>query len=286
VAFILTLGDDMIAVGRYDRIEGDHAEVSFLIEDAHQGRGIAQLLLEHLAQAARERGITRFVAEVLPENRRMAKVFADAGYRVSKGIEDGVLAVEFPILPTDTSVGVMERREHRAESVSMQRLLTPQRIAVYGRGDRVKGLISSMLGGGFRGEVTAVTTDGSEVAGVTNAASLAALPGRLDLAIVSVPTNQLGAVVIDAACWRSRDVLPVSGCRRRPAQPRHTARGWSVVLHQHRRLRRRHRQRRDAVLGGRRGNPGLSAHIGFHWQPQKVLSDHSAVGWQEARRRL
>ena len=61
-----------------------------------------QLLLEHLAQAARERGITRFVAEVLPANRRMAKVFADAGYRVSKGIEDGVLAVEFPILPTDT----------------------------------------------------------------------------------------------------------------------------------------------------------------------------------------
>ena len=45
----------------------------------------------------------------------MAKVFADAGYRVSKDMErDGVLAVEFPILPTDTSVGVMERQEHRA----------------------------------------------------------------------------------------------------------------------------------------------------------------------------
>ena len=126
VAFILTFGDDMIAVGRYDRIEDDHAEVAFLIEDAHQGRGIAQLLLEHLAQAAREREITRFVAEVLPENRRMAKVFADAGYRVSKGIEDGVLAVEFPILPTDTSVGVMERREHRAESASVRRLLNAE----------------------------------------------------------------------------------------------------------------------------------------------------------------
>ena len=45
----------------------------------------------------------------------MAQVFADAGYRMQKGIEDGVLAVEFAILPTDTSVGVMERREHRAE---------------------------------------------------------------------------------------------------------------------------------------------------------------------------
>ena len=74
----------MIAVGRYDRIDDSQAEVAFLIEDAHQGRGIGQLLLEHLAEAARERGITRFVAEVLPQNRRMAAVFADAGYRMSR----------------------------------------------------------------------------------------------------------------------------------------------------------------------------------------------------------
>ncbi len=125
VALILTLGEQMIGVGRYDRSEDDEAEVAFLVEDAHQGRGIAQLLLEHLAEAARERGITKFIAEVLPQNRAMAQVFADAGYRVSKGIEDGVLMVEFPILPTDTSVGVMERREHRAERASISRLLTP-----------------------------------------------------------------------------------------------------------------------------------------------------------------
>jgi acyl-CoA synthetase (NDP forming)/RimJ/RimL family protein N-acetyltransferase len=211
VAFIITLVDDMIAVGRYDRIEDDHAEVAFLIEDAHQGRGIAQLLLEHLAQAARERGITRFVAEVLPANRRMAKVFADAGYRVSKGIEDGVLAVEFPILPTDTSVGVMERREHRAESASVRRLLTPERIVVYGNGDRIQGLINSMLDGGFRGEVAAVATDGREVAGISNASSIGALPGRLDLALVSVPTSQLGAVVIDAAHKGVHGIVVLTG---------------------------------------------------------------------------
>ena len=211
VAFIVTLGEDMIAVGRYDRIEGDHAEVSFLIEDAHQGRGIAQLLLEHLAQAARERGITRFVAEVLPENRRMAKVFADAGYRVSKGIEDGVLAVEFPILPTDTSVGVMERREHRAESASVRRLLNPQRIVVYGPGARVQNLINSIVPGGFGGEVVAVSIDGAPVAGVPNAASIAAVPGGLDLAIVSVPTNQLGAVVIEAAHSGAHGMVVLTG---------------------------------------------------------------------------
>ena len=58
----------MIAVGRYDVVEPGEAEVAFLVEDEHQGRGIAQLLLEHLAQAGRERGVERFVAEVLPDN--------------------------------------------------------------------------------------------------------------------------------------------------------------------------------------------------------------------------
>jgi acyl-CoA synthetase (NDP forming)/RimJ/RimL family protein N-acetyltransferase len=211
VAFIVTLGQDMIAVGRYDRTENDHAEVSFLIEDAHQGRGIAQLLLEHLAQAARERGITRFVAEVLPENRRMAKVFADAGYRVSKDMEDGVLAVEFPILPTDTSVGVMERREHRAESASVRRLLTPQRIVVYGQGDRVQEMINSIVRGGFGGEVVPVSIDGAPVAGVACAASIAAVPDGVDLVIVSVPTNQLGAVVIDAAHKGAHGMVVLTG---------------------------------------------------------------------------
>ena len=73
----------MIAVGRYDVVEPGEAEVAFLVEDEHQGRGIAQLLLEHLAQAGRERGVERFVAEVLPDNQRMIQTFRDAGYRVA-----------------------------------------------------------------------------------------------------------------------------------------------------------------------------------------------------------
>ena len=47
----------LIGVGRYDRYpDTDDAEVAFLIEDAHQRRGLGSVLLEHLAAAARERG--------------------------------------------------------------------------------------------------------------------------------------------------------------------------------------------------------------------------------------
>jgi len=88
VALILLIGAEMIAVARYDRIDAMQAEVAFLVEDAHQGRGIGSVLLEHLAQTARERGVRRFVAEVLPQNHRMINVFADAGYTLSSRIDD------------------------------------------------------------------------------------------------------------------------------------------------------------------------------------------------------
>ncbi len=211
VAFIVTLGDEMIAVGRYDKTDASEAEVAFLIEDAHQGRGIAQLLLEHLAEAARERGITGFFAEVLPQNRAMAQVFADAGYRVKRGIEDGVLSVHFPILPTDTSVGVMERREHRAESASIRRLLTPDRVVAYGRGGRVQELVNAMLRGGYRGEVVAVSNDDREVVGVPTAPTLSEVTGRLDLALVSAPTSELGSVVIDVAHRGAHAIVVLTG---------------------------------------------------------------------------
>ena len=66
VALVALLGDDIVAVGRYDRLgDRDSAEVAFVVEDDHQGRGLGSILLEHLAAAAREQGLRRFVAEVL-----------------------------------------------------------------------------------------------------------------------------------------------------------------------------------------------------------------------------
>src|SRR5689334_23696591 len=104
-AFVVELGDDLIAVGRYEQLgePASQAEVAFVVEDAHQGRGIGSVLIEHLAAAARERGIRRFVAEVLPGNRRMVGVFTDAGYEARRSYGDGVVTLTFPIEPTELS---------------------------------------------------------------------------------------------------------------------------------------------------------------------------------------
>ena len=76
VALVALLHDDIVAVARYDRWPGrDEAEVAFTVADEHHGRGLATLLLEHLAAIAPTKGINRFTAEVLPDNRSMLGVF-------------------------------------------------------------------------------------------------------------------------------------------------------------------------------------------------------------------
>src|SRR3954468_400408 len=98
-AFVIVSGPRIMAVGRYERLGPDspEAEVAFVVEDAHQGRGIGSVLLEHLAEAARENGISRFVAEVLPQNGGMLRVFSDSGYQVQRRYDDGVVHLSFPI---------------------------------------------------------------------------------------------------------------------------------------------------------------------------------------------
>ena len=70
------------------------------------------------------------------------------------------------------------------------------------------------------------------------------------------------------------------------AEPRRTSRSGSVVLHQHRRLRRRHRQRCHAVLGGRRATRVCLLTLDSIGNPEEVLADRPAPGPEKARRRL
>jgi acyl-CoA synthetase (NDP forming)/RimJ/RimL family protein N-acetyltransferase len=216
VAFVLLLGDQLIGVGRYDRApEGDEAEVAFLIEDAHQGRGLGSVLLEHLAAAARERGIERFVAEVLAQNNRMVRVFLDAGYKAERTYEDGVVHLTFPIAQTETALAVAYEREQRSESRSIARLLTPSSVAVVGasndEGKIGNALLRDLLDYGFAGSVYPVNPTARHVRGVPAYADIEAIPGDVDLAVLAVPADEVAAVV--AACRRKqvRGLVVVSG---------------------------------------------------------------------------
>jgi RimJ/RimL family protein N-acetyltransferase len=104
-ALVAVLGNDLVGVTRYERLaNGVDAEVAFVVADAHHRRGIATVLLQHLVVAARAAGVTRFMAEVLPENTPMMRVFASTGFEIHSAYAHGVIHVSFSITP-DTATG-------------------------------------------------------------------------------------------------------------------------------------------------------------------------------------
>ncbi|MFD6360225.1 GNAT family N-acetyltransferase [Streptomyces roseolus] len=226
VGLAATVGDDFIATVRYDRINdlgrpasfpADEAEVAFLVQDAHQGRGVASALLEHIAAVARERGIRRFAAEVLPANTKMIKVFTDAGYTQKRSFEDGSVRLHLDLEPTDRSLAVQRAREQRAEARSVQRLLAPRSVAVVGAGRTPGGVgrtvLRNVVAGGFTGQVYAVNPAlgaGAELDGVPAFPSVAAIGAPVDLAIVAVPAERVPEVVADCGEHGVRGLVVLS----------------------------------------------------------------------------
>ena len=84
----------IIGGGRYVVCAPRSAEVAFMVSDPYQGLGIGSLLMRHLVACARSAGLEMLVAEVLPENSAMLKVFERAGLAVKTRREAGVLHLD------------------------------------------------------------------------------------------------------------------------------------------------------------------------------------------------
>lgn len=94
VATVATGNEGEIIVGLGEYVgAGGSAHIAFAVEEDYQGRGIAGRLLEHLARIAREKGISRFEADVLAENTPMLKVLRHSGLPMTESAEDGVVHV-------------------------------------------------------------------------------------------------------------------------------------------------------------------------------------------------
>jgi len=94
VAVLVESGQQLIAGGaRYIVSHPGCAEIAFAIDDPHQKLGIATHLINHLIKIARAAGLETFVAEVLPENVPMLKVFERCGLATTTRSERGVVHV-------------------------------------------------------------------------------------------------------------------------------------------------------------------------------------------------
>ncbi|MEV7972012.1 GNAT family N-acetyltransferase [Cellulomonas sp. NPDC089187] len=240
VALVAVTQDDaIIGVARYDKVGPDEAEVAFNIADAHSGRGLGSVLLEHLAAAARERGIKRFVAEVLPQNGRMIAVFREAGYTLRQRLEDGVVQVGFDIDPTERSMAVLRGRERSAEARSVQRLLTARRVLLLAADDadpqsldarRAGRVLASLLAGERRPPIGARTAavqapilgepvevhvvgavPGADDPAVRRWERLAQVPGGVELAVLALPAAESVPAVRALGRVGVRAVVVLSG---------------------------------------------------------------------------
>lgn len=88
----------LVAVGRFVRGSDSAAaaELALVVADPVQGKGLGQLLLSRLREAALERNVTRFIGSMLDENRAMRGLLRKLGGRVglpSRGVCDIELAI-------------------------------------------------------------------------------------------------------------------------------------------------------------------------------------------------
>jgi GNAT superfamily N-acetyltransferase len=98
VALVAVVDGAIVGGGRYIESEPGRAEVAFAVDDAHQGLGIASRLMRHLALIARQAGVKELIAEVLPDNSPMLKVFKHSGIPMTLHRDPDVMHVTLELL--------------------------------------------------------------------------------------------------------------------------------------------------------------------------------------------
>jgi acyl-CoA synthetase (NDP forming)/RimJ/RimL family protein N-acetyltransferase len=207
-ALLARLDGKLIGVASYEPTHrAGIAEIAFAVSDEMHGRGVATLLLEHLVSLARQRRLTAFAAETLPENLAMQRVFADAGLPVERQFADGVIELTMP-LPghhdggrLDHYLAAVAGRASTADVASLRHLLQPASVAVIGAGRRRgsvgREILHNIVAAGFAGPVYPVNPGGRSMEGLACLASAADLPLGVDLAVIAVPPPAVTAVAAE-----------------------------------------------------------------------------------------
>jgi acetyl coenzyme A synthetase (ADP forming)-like protein len=169
------------------------AEVAFTVADEFQGLGVGTRLLEQLAESAAEAGVSTFVADVLPDNAPMLRVFEDAGFDISRRLEGGTTEVRLQIAPTATYRAAVDERDHTAVVASLTPFFSPRTVAVIGASTRRRSIggevFRNILDSGFTGIAYPVNPKATAVGGVKAYPSIADIPDDVDLAVFCVPAD-------------------------------------------------------------------------------------------------
>jgi acyl-CoA synthetase (NDP forming)/GNAT superfamily N-acetyltransferase len=181
LSLVVTAGapERIVAHAMHIKETPTRAEVAFEVADEWHGRGIATILLAHLAGAAARDGVTTFVAYVHPSNRRMVGVFRESGFPVEVHATMGELEVEMPAAIGEAARARFEDRGRAAAAAAVAHVLRPHSVVLITVGGTAAGatVMRNLRVAGYGGELHVR---------VTPAAGDEPLPAA-ELAVLAVP---------------------------------------------------------------------------------------------------
>jgi GNAT superfamily N-acetyltransferase len=179
------------------------AELALAVADAYQGRGVGTILLGQLAEAAAASGYDVLEAVVLPENHRMLQMLRESGFPVHARSEPGEVRADLLTKIGPEGIRHFEDRERLAAVASVTHLLAPASVAVIGasrkNGSIGAAVMHNIVAYGYRGRLYPVNPAATEIEGVPAFPSVLAIPGDVEMAVVTVPAAVVAKVARECA---------------------------------------------------------------------------------------
>jgi acetyltransferase len=87
--------DKIAAVGRFIRLHGTpDVEIAVIVADSFQRKRLGTHIVSQLLGIARQEGVQRILANILPENQLMQRICRKLGFHLRHDLEDGVVKAE------------------------------------------------------------------------------------------------------------------------------------------------------------------------------------------------
>ena len=91
-------GEEIVAIAQYFLDpKTQSAEVAFLVQDEWQRKGMGTFLLDYVTQIARQRGVKKFWAKVLPNNEPMLTIFHNSGYKINTEFDGDAYDISYDL---------------------------------------------------------------------------------------------------------------------------------------------------------------------------------------------
>jgi succinyl-CoA synthetase alpha subunit/RimJ/RimL family protein N-acetyltransferase len=134
VSLVCIVRGSIVGIANYNaNSDLQSAEVSFLVKDEFQGRGIGTLLLEELAKYAWLRGIKELEAIVLADNYNMIGVFKNSGFEiVHEKLDFSTIHLKLPLTKFNKVMSLHLLREKLATQASLLSAFKPKKIVYVG----------------------------------------------------------------------------------------------------------------------------------------------------------